>query len=357
METHFEFAQNVELAQNGSGFGDYSMPIRIGLRQRTLGLLNKPAFPIIALIKTDCVCKQRQIFLCIAFCAYGALPKRVLNSFSMVLSENSLNIATLQNFIFDLDGVIWRGHTPIEGAVESVRRLRAGGKRCFYCTNNSRLSQAQFAERLRAIGLELQDEDVISSAWATARFLATEMPRGFSVFVVGEEGLRATLQSIGARILDAEEAETQVADCVVAGIDREFNYEKMRLAQRQILHGARFIATNRDATFPVEDGVIPGSGSIIAGIETASGTAPTTIGKPEPLMLQLCVEAFYLAPAQTVMIGDRLDTDIACAHRAGLPAILVLTGVNTRADAENAGAEEKPDAIFDDLPALLRELF
>ena len=274
----------------------------------------------------------------------------------MIFPPNAFDVRTLQNFIFDLDGVIWRGHTPIAGAVESVNQLRATGKRCFYCTNNSRLSQSQFADRLRSIGLQLEDEDVISSSWATARFLETEMPRRFSAFVVGEDGLRGALQSVGARVLNAEEAENEVADCVVAGIDREFNYEKMRLAQRQILRGARFIATNRDATFPVEEGVVPGSGSIIAGIATASGMEPTTIGKPAPLMLQLCVEKFGLAPTQTAMIGDRLDTDIACAHRAGLPAILVLTGVNSRADGENAIGEEKPDAIFEDLPALLTSL-
>lgn len=266
-------------------------------------------------------------------------------------------LSSLQNFIFDLDGVIWRGHTPIEGAVEAVRALRENGKRCFYCTNNSRLTQAQFAERLRAIGLELNEADVINSAWATAQFLSGEMPPHFSVFVVGEEGLISTLRDMGARVLSAAEAENEVADCVVAGIDREFNYDKMRLAQKQILRGARFIATNRDSTFPTEDGVVPGSGSIIAGIATASNTEPTTIGKPQPLMLQLCVSAFGLVPAQTVMIGDRLDTDIACAHRAGLPAILVLTGVHSRADGDNAVGDEKPDAIFEDLPALCRSIF
>jgi 4-nitrophenyl phosphatase len=274
----------------------------------------------------------------------------------MIVPSMALDVRALQNFIFDLDGVIWRGHTPIAGAVESVNQLRVSGKRCFYCTNNSRLTQSQFADRLRDIGLQLEDEDVISSAWATARYLETEMARGFSVFVVGEDGLRSALRSVGARVFSALEAENEVADCVVAGIDREFNYEKMRLAQRQILRGARFIATNRDATFPVEEGVVPGSGSIIAGIATASGTEPFTIGKPAPLMLQLCVEKFGLVPEQTAMIGDRLDTDIACAHRAGLPAILVLTGVNSRADGESAISEEKPDAIFDDLPNLLRAL-
>ena len=275
----------------------------------------------------------------------------------MIVPPNAFDVRALQNFIFDLDGVIWRGHTPIAGAVEAVNQLRAEGRRCFYCTNNSRLTQSQFADRLRDIGLQLEDEDVISSSWATARFLETEMPRGFSAFVVGEDGLRGALQSVGARIMSAQQAESEVANCVVAGIDREFNYEKMRLAQRQILRGARFIATNRDATFPVEEGVVPGSGSIIAGIATASGTEPTTIGKPAPLMLQLCVEKFGLVPGQTAMIGDRLDPDIACAHRAGLPAILVLTGVNSRTDGENAIGEEKPDAIFDDLPVLLNQIF
>jgi phosphoglycolate/pyridoxal phosphate phosphatase family enzyme len=275
----------------------------------------------------------------------------------MSLEENSVSalpLTSLAAFIFDLDGVIWRGHTPIEGAVESVTRLRAAGKKCFYCTNNSRLTQSAFADRLRAIGLELDDRDVISSAWATAQFLAKEYPSGFSAFVVGEDGLKDTLRAIGATIISEEEADSgALAECMVAGIDRDFNYEKLRIAQRQILRGARFIATNRDSTFPTEDGVVPGSGSIIAALETASGTIPLSIGKPAPLMLQLCVEEFGLDPLRTAMIGDRLDTDIACAHRAGLPALLVTTGVTSREVALAAKGEEAPDAIFDDLPAML----
>ena len=272
-------------------------------------------------------------------------------------SQDNFDLTTLSALIFDLDGVIWRGHTPIDGAVESVARLRAAGKKCFYCTNNSSLSQSAFAERLRGIGLELDPQDVISSGWATAQFLAKQYPDGFSVFVVGEDGLKDTLRAVGAKVLGDEEAENAVADCVVAGIDRQFTYDKLRRAQQQILRGARFVATNRDATFPVESGIVPGSGSIIAAIATAGGTEPLTVGKPEPLMLQLCVENFGLDPRRTAMVGDRLDTDIACAHRAGLPALLVTTGVTSREGGEAARGEEKPDAIFDDLPALCRAMF
>lgn len=268
--------------------------------------------------------------------------------------EENFDLKSLSALIFDLDGVVWRGHTPIAGAVESIALLRAAGKKCFYCTNNSSLSQPAFADRLRAIGLELGDEDVISSAWATAQFLANEYSAGFSVFVVGADDLKDTLRAVGARIFSDEEAEHDTADCVVAGIDRQFTYEKLRRAQQQILRGARFIATNRDATFPVETGIVPGAGSIIAAIATAAGAQPLTVGKPEPLMLQLCVEKFGLDPRRTAMVGDRLDTDIACAHRAGLPALLVTTGVTSRAGGETATGEEKPDGIFDDLPALCR---
>lgn len=270
---------------------------------------------------------------------------------------NALDVKALQNFIFDLDGVIWRGHTPIEGAVESVAQLRVMGRRCFYCTNNSSLSQEQFAARLRGIGIELSPEEVINSSWATARYLAREYGGAFTAFIVGEEGIASALREAGATIISEAEAENgALADCVVAGIDRSFTYPKLRAAQQQILKGARFVATNRDSTFPVENGVVPGAGSLVAAVATASGTEPFTVGKPAPLMLQLCVEQFGLNPSQTAMIGDRLDTDIACAHRAGLPAILVTTGVTSRLGGETATGEEKPDAIFDDLPALCRAL-
>jgi len=259
----------------------------------------------------------------------------------------------LTAFIFDLDGVIWRGHTPIVGAVESVLRLRAAGKRIFYATNNSRLTQAQFAQRLRAIGLELDEADVMTSSAATAWYLQSEFREGFTTYVVGEDGIKSELARIGGRVIDEDAAESTLdVDCVVVGIDRFFTYDKLRLAQKFILKGARFIATNPDWTFPTETGVVPGAGSIVASVEAASGKKPLVIGKPQPTMLRLCVERFGLDAQATAMVGDRLDTDIACGKVAGLRSVLVTTGVHSRAQGLEASGDEKPDAIFDDLPQL-----
>ncbi len=257
--------------------------------------------------------------------------------------------------IFDLDGVIWRGQTPIPHAVESVLELRASGRRCFYATNNSRLLQFEFAQRLRQIGLELEDEDVITSAASTAWHLQGHFAaRPFTAYVVGEHGIKTELQRVGAQVLEEKQADlTAQVDAVVVGIDRFFSYEKLRLAQKFLLRGALFVATNADWTFPTEEGVVPGAGSIVAGVQAASQTEPLIIGKPAPAMLLGCLERFHLRASQALMVGDRLDTDIACGHRAGMRAVWVATGVHTRRQAEQASGEEKPDALFEDLPELV----
>ncbi len=277
-------------------------------------------------------------------------------------------VSHLRAFIFDLDGVLWRGSEPIAGAAESVMRLRAAGRRCFYCTNNSRRRPADFANTLRAMGIELQDDEVMTSSTATALYLSSQFPAPFTAYVVGEAGLRDALRGVGAHIItdetDAnngvvETHDSAAVDCVVTGIDRVFNYDKLRRAQGFILGGAQFVATNRDATFPVPrevepHGVVPGAGSIVAAIETASGVAPTTIGKPQPAMAHLLMEKFGLKPDETAMVGDRLDTDIVSARRSGIGALFVATGVNSTEQARRATGEELPDALFDDLPALCR---
>jgi HAD superfamily hydrolase (TIGR01450 family) len=171
------------------------------------------------------------------------------------------------------------------------------------------------------------------------------------VFVVGESGIAQALESVGARPTFDEDVSS--VDLVVAGIDREFTYAKLRTAQRLILAGAKFIATNRDSTFPTESGVTPGAGSLVAAIETASGVIPVSMGKPEPTMLQLLLERLQLRPEQAAMIGDRLDTDIACAHRAGVGKIFVATGVTTMQTARAAAGDWAADVFVDDLPALL----
>jgi 4-nitrophenyl phosphatase len=267
----------------------------------------------------------------------------------------SFDIFNVKAFIFDLDGVIWRGESPIPGARESVARLRAAGHRCLFATNNSTQVPEHFCTKLGSMGIEAAPAEVVTSSTATSLYLSRHFPQGFSVYVVGEEGIRNMLRGIGARVVDETEAIENV-DCVVVGIDRDFKYAKMARAQKFLLRGAKFIATNRDATFPIEGGVVPGAGSVVAAIATAAGMEPLSMGKPEPGMLHAILEEHGLEPHQAAMIGDRLDTDIACAHRAGIGAIFVATGVTPMETAQAASGELRPHLFYDDLPALCAAL-
>jgi 4-nitrophenyl phosphatase len=265
-----------------------------------------------------------------------------------------MSLGAVTTLVFDLDGVVWRGNSPIEGAVEAIMQLKASGKRCLYCTNNSSQTPAAFVEKLAGMGVEAVEDDIITSSTATALYLSAQYTGPFLAYVIGGEGVHSAIQKIGARIVyDRDIDDTTNVDCVVAGIDRSFTYDKLNTAQRLIRSGALFVATNRDATYPVEHGVIPGAGSIVASIETASGTTPVTIGKPRPVMVQLIQQKYKLQPQEIAFIGDRLDTDVVCARRAGVTAILVLTGVTTLAQARRAKGELRPDAVFPDLPSLV----
>ncbi len=276
----------------------------------------------------------------------------------------NLDLNAVSTFIFDLDGVIWRGDAPVEGARESLARLREAGRRCLFATNNSSRVPQFYADKLAAMGISAAPEEVVTSSTATALHVSRHLPRGFSAYIVGEEGIARALESIGGRVvtdaqIDAQtEAETaiQVVDCVVAGIDRGFNFEKLKRAQQFLLRGAQFVATNRDATFPMEHGVWPGAGSIVAAIETASGKTALSMGKPQPGMFLAILENYGLQKSQAAMIGDRLDTDIAGANRAQIGAIFVATGVTSMQNALESRGEERPDAFFEDLPAMCREL-
>jgi len=266
------------------------------------------------------------------------------------------NLSRVAAWIFDLDGVIWRGNSPIEGAAQSVEKLRAAGKRCLFATNNSARAPEHFAARLNEMGIRASPEDVVTSATATAFYLSVHLPRA-RVFVVGEDGVQGLLRDVGAHVVTVENAEQFAeVDCVVAGIDRSFTYEKLRLAHSYIGRGARFIATNRDATFPVEGGVVPGAGSIVAAIETASGVVPLSMGKPAPAMLLGILERLNLSPDEAAMVGDRLDTDIACGARAGIGTVCVATGVTSLEEAREATGELRPDLVFRDLPDMMAAL-
>ena len=196
----------------------------------------------------------------------------------------------------------------------------------------------------------MSESQVITSAQAAARFLQQQVRPGSPVYVVGERGLRTAVREAGMRIVDhAEEAEV-----VVAGLERGLSWDHLAEATLAIRAGALFVATNTDATFPSERGLLPGAGALIAALQTASGVNPVIIGKPEPRLFLAAVEQLGTPPARTLVVGDRVETDILGAQRAGLPSALVLTGVTRREDLPTVAAQ--PDWVFDDLPALTAAL-
>jgi 4-nitrophenyl phosphatase len=199
-------------------------------------------------------------------------------------------------------------------------------------------------ERLASIGVQITDDQVLTSAQATALYLPRVAPRGARVLVVGGQGLKDEVARAGYQLVDQE------ADVVTVGIDWDLTYDKLKRATIEILHGAKFVGTNGDKTYPGAEGIIPGAGAILAAIQTATDVAPLVIGKPEPAMFDIAVEKMGVPTASTGMLGDRLDTDIAGAQRAGLVSILVLTGVTTRESLSQAGIQ--PDWVFEDLDAL-----
>jgi len=223
-------------------------------------------------------------------------------------------------FIFDGDGVLWRGEKPIQSGIRAVRKLQKAGKIVVLLTNNSTRSRRDYKSKLQKFGVDLPLRNIYTSSYGAALYLKE---KGIHrVYVVGEQGLKEEIRGVGAKI-------TWKAECVVAGLDRRFNYNKLSIALRLISSGACFIATNRDTTLPTEQGLLPGAGSIIAAIETASGSrANVTIGKPEIYLLEMISKDFDVDKEEIIMIGDRLDTDIEAASNFGCSSILVLTGVH-----------------------------
>jgi len=260
-------------------------------------------------------------------------------------------------YVFDLDGVMYLGDTPIPYAAEAVSRLLAAGHQVFYLTNNSGRTRADYRAKLAEVnGLDVPESAIFTSAYATALYLKQLGAESHCAFVIGEPGLSAELQSsCGLKCITVPDtADIEEIDYVVIGIDRQFTYDKLRFAHAAITRGhAHFIATNRDATFPMEHGEIPGGGSLVAALATATGREPVTIGKPETHAYEAILRAADVTAADSVMIGDRLDTDIAVGRRAGAKTVLVLTGVTGLEAASAAPPEWQPDMIIGDLRELV----
>jgi len=252
--------------------------------------------------------------------------------------------ARFSAFFLDCDGVLWRGEEPIPGAPEAVKALRASGRRVLFFTNNATLSRRGYLEKLRKLGFEAALDEVYCSAYAAAVWLRG---RARKVYVVGEGGLVEELERAGLEVVGPEEAE-----CVVVGLDRGLTYGKLEGALRCLSRGALFVATNDDPTLPTERGLAPGAGAILAALERAAGRrADAVIGKPNTFMYELALREHGIEPGEALAVGDRLDTDVEGAKRAGLAAALVLTGAAKLGDLEKARV--KPDYVLNSL----RDLF
>jgi phosphoglycolate/pyridoxal phosphate phosphatase family enzyme len=278
-------------------------------------------------------------------------------SFSVSTQTQHRGLSPLQSLttvVFDLDGVVYRGHTLLPGAKKTIAWLRDQGVRIFFLTNNSTLTRKEYVHRLEGFGISCSKEMIYSSAYACALYLReNEGPRP-RVLVVGEGGLRTELQRVGVEVVT--QLRGKDVGYVVVGMDRKISYRKLADAHLAISRGAKFIASNRDPIYPVEKGVIPGGGTIVAAIETASQQKPLVIGKPSPYILKVLLRKEKIRPKECLLVGDRLDTDVVCGRRAGVWTVIVLTGVTSAEEIAQAPARLKPHWVLNsiaDLPNLV----
>lgn len=243
-----------------------------------------------------------------------------------------------KSIISDMDGVIYRGDRLIEGAKEFVQKLLEMEAKFLFLTNNSEQTPIDLKKKLESKGISgIQEENFITSAMATALFLKEQKPNA-TAYVVGGGGLINELYKVGFSISESN------PDYVVVGKTSTFNFEVMKKAANLINKGAKFIGTNPDVTDPVEGGIEPACGSILAAMETATGKKPYIIGKPNALMMTIATRKLGVHPSDTVMIGDRMDTDIVGGLEAGMTTCLVLSGVTSREMIEQF--PYKPDHIY-----------
>ncbi len=257
--------------------------------------------------------------------------------------------ANIRSLILDMDGVLWKGDAPIGDLPTTFARMQAGGLKVAFATNNGTQTPEQYVERLARLGVYVESWQIVTSALGIANLLIQKLPRGSSIFVIGGVGVKTALRECGFELLSNKAAES--AKAVVMGIDPEINFEKMNEAALLVRRGIPFYATNPDKTFPTPRGQIPGAGAWISVIDTATGVKPVYAGKPAPYLLELARTRLGTEKEQTLVVGDRLETDIAGGQAAGMPTALVLSGISTKAQAEEW--KPKVDIIVEDLATLI----
>ena len=252
-------------------------------------------------------------------------------------------MTTYEAAILDVDGTIVRGERLLDGAAEGLRTLEDAGLSRLLFSNNPTRGAAHYRERVGSHGIEIGAENVLTSATVTAEYLASAHD-GDAVYLVGEDRLAAILREAGLELT----TDPSAADLVVGSIDRAFTYDDLRLGLAALERDVPFYGTDPDVTIPTDDGTAPGSGAVLAAMEAVAGRKPDAIlGKPSPVAADAARARLEVEPADTIVVGDRLDTDVALGQRAGMTTAIVLTGVTTRADLERSPIE--PDYVLDSL--------
>jgi glycerol-1-phosphatase len=250
-------------------------------------------------------------------------------------------------FLVDLDGVVWIGREAVPGSVQALVALLDAGKEVVFVTNNPTRKPSAYADRLREMGVEVGQERIVTAGMVTSRLAAETVGSNGDAFVIGAEAFKEMVGAAGPAVLEGEAG--RKAGVVVVSGHRGFDFEELLTATLALRGGAALLATSRDPTLPMPDGDWPGTGSILAAVETASGRVAEIGGKPERHLFEMALEA--IGAGRVAMVGDRLASDIEGGRRAGLETIMVLSGAGSREDAE--GAEHPPDHVLDDLASLL----
>ena len=246
-------------------------------------------------------------------------------------------------WLIDMDGVLWLSGRPIEGSADAVGRLRRGGNRLLFLTNNSSARVEETVEKMKELGIEAEADDVVTSAQAAASLVEADT----RVLVCGGPGVEEAVRARGA-----EPVRDGAADAVIVGWHRDFDFDRLDAAYRAVAGGARLIGTNDDPTYPTPDGAVPGGGAILAAVATASGETPVVAGKPHQPMASLVAARVGGEVGEGVMVGDRPSTDGLMAKRLRLPFALVLSGVTGEDDLP---VEPSPQVVAPDLDSLVGE--
>ncbi len=247
-------------------------------------------------------------------------------------------------FICDMDGVVYHGNKLLPGVREFVNWLKTQNKQFLFLTNSSDRSPRELQEKLQRLGVEVAVENFYTSALATAAFLAQQNPGG-SAFVIGEEALINALQEAGFSLSDSS------PDYVVMGETRSYNYEKLEQATLLVRNGAKLIGTNPDISDPSEKGIIPATGALISPLELATNCQAYFPGKPNPLMIRNALKKLACSGEESVIIGDRMDTDIRAGIESEIDTVLVLSGVSSTEDLQRFAY--RPQYIFDGVGSLV----